>query len=169
MAILVTGGSGYISSVTVEMLRAQREQVVITRRFIPRPCSDRTRRRAILHQGKVGDRTLVRHILATHYIDAFIHFAALTYLGESVNEPLHYYENNANQSLALLQELVTGGVRQIVFSSTAATYGEPQYTPLDEAHPQHPENPYGWGKLLGPRAVGFRKRLWPALCRPALF
>ena len=62
-------------------------------------------------------------------------------MGESVDDPLHYDENNANQSRALLQELVTGGVRQIVFSSTAATYGEPQYTPLDEAHPQHPENP----------------------------
>ena len=106
-----------------------------------------------LHQGKVGDRTLVHHILATHDIDACIHFAALTYVGESVDDPLHYYENNANQSLALLQELVTGGVRQIVFSSTAATYGEPQYTPLDEAHPQHPENPYGWGKLLVERAL----------------
>ena len=91
-----------------------------------------------LHQGKVGDRTLVRHILAPHDIDACIHFAALTYVGEPVDDPLHYYENNANQSRALLQELVTGSVRQIVFSSTAATYGEPQYTPLDEAHPQHP-------------------------------
>ena len=59
-------------------------------------------------------------------------------MGESVDDKLHYDENNANQSLALLQELATGGVRQIVFSSTAATYGEPQYTPLDEAHPQHP-------------------------------
>ena len=64
-------------------------------------------------------------------------------MGESVDDPLHYDENNANQSLALLQEFVTGGVRQIVFSSTAATYGEPQYTPLDEAHPQHLENLYG--------------------------
>ena len=152
MAILVTGGSGYIGSVTVEMLRAQGEQVVIL--------DDLFRGHAAtipddvpLHQGKVGDRTLVRHILATHDIDACIHFAALTYVGESVDDPLHYYENNANQSLALLQELVTGGVRQIVFSSTAATYGEPQYTPLDEAHPQHPENPYGWGKLLVERAL----------------
>ena len=74
-------------------------------------------------------------------------------MGESVDDTLHYYKNNANQSLALLQELVTGGVRQIVFSSTAATYGEPQYTPLDEAHPKHPEKPYGWGKLLVDRAL----------------
>jgi len=74
-------------------------------------------------------------------------------VGESVDDTLHYDENNANQSLALLQELVTGGVRQIVFSSTAATYGEPQYTPLDEAHHHTPKTPMARAKLLVDRAL----------------
>lgn len=159
MAILVTGGSGYIGSVAVEVLRAQGDQVVVL--------DDLLRGHAVtvpdgvpLHQGQVGDRALVRHLLKTHDIEACIHFAALTYVGESVDDPLRYYENNTNQSLALLQELVAGGVRQVVFSSTAATYGEPQYSPLDEAHPQQPENPYGWGKLLVERALAACERAY---------
>ena len=152
MAILVTGGSGYIGSVTVEMLKAQGEEVVILDDLF-RGHAATVPHDVTLHQGKVGDRMLVRHILESHHMDACMPCAALTYVGESVDDPLHYYENNTSQSLALLQELVGGGVRQIVFSSTAATYGEPQYTPLDEAHPQHPENPYGRGKLLVERAL----------------
>ncbi len=152
MAVLVTGGTGYIGSVAVEILRAGGEEVVVLDDLF------RGHREALplgvpLCQGQVGDRELVRQLLATYDIEACVHFAALTYVGESVEGPLRYYENNAAQSLALLDELVRAGVRRVVFSSTAATYGEPQYSPLDEEHPQKPENPYGWGKLLVERAL----------------
>jgi len=152
MAVLVTGGTGYIGSITVELLRAGGEQVVVLDDLF------RGHRAALstsvpLHEGKVGDRALVRQLLDRYEIEACVHFAALTYVGESVQDPLHYYENNAVQSLALLDELVRGEVKRVIFSSTAATYGEPQYSPLDEEHQQVPENPYGWGKLLVERAL----------------
>ena len=152
MAVLVTGGTGYIGSVAVEVLRAAGEDVVVLDDLF------RGHRAALpegvpLHQGRVGDRDLVRHLLASQPIEACVHFAALTYVGESVQDPLRYYENNTAQTLVLLDELVRAGVRNVVFSSTAATYGEPKYSPLDEAHPQRPENPYGWGKLLVERAL----------------
>jgi UDP-glucose 4-epimerase len=152
MAVLVTGGTGYIGSVAVEVLRAAGERVVVLDDLF------RGHRAALpegvpLHEGNVGDRPLLRHLLSSYDFDACIHFAALTYVGESVEDPLRYYENNTAQTLVLLDELVRAGVHQVVFSSTAATYGEPQYSPLDEAHPQRPENPYGWGKLLVERAL----------------
>ena len=152
MAVLVTGGTGYIGSVAVEVLQIAGERVVVLDDLF------RGHRAALpedvpLHEGNVGDRSLLRHLLSHYDFDACIHFAALTYVGESVEDPLRYYENNTAQTLVLLDELVRAGVRKVVFSSTAATYGEPQYSPLDEAHPQKPENPYGWGKLLVERAL----------------
>ncbi len=152
MAVLVTGGTGYIGSIAVEVLRAAGEDVVVLDDLF------RGHRAALpdgvpLHEGRVGDRDIVRYVLTSQPIEACVHFAALTYVGESVQDPLRYYENNTAQTLVLLDELVRAGVRKVVFSSTAATYGEPQYSPLDEVHPQRPENPYGWGKLLVERAL----------------
>ncbi len=77
-----------------------------------------------------------------------MHFSAFAYVGESVEKPAIYYHNNTMQTLRLLDELIACGVKHFVFSSTCATYGEPQYVPLDEQHPQNPANPYGWSKLF---------------------
>jgi UDP-glucose 4-epimerase len=152
MAILVTGGAGYIGSVTTEFLRARGEQVVVLDNL------SRGHRGAVapevpFYKGNVGDHELVTRIAGDHDIDACIHFAALAYVGESVSQPALYYENNLEQGIRLLGALVTAGIRRVVFSSTCATYGEPQRIPIDESHPQLPTNPYGWSKLFVERIM----------------
>src|SRR5262249_25511621 len=82
-----------------------------------------------------------------------MHFSAYAYVGESVTEPKKYFENNFAQTLSLLDVLLEAGVKKFVFSSTCATYGEPQYTPIDEKHPQSPTNPYGWSKFMVERTL----------------
>ena len=147
MAILVTGGAGYIGSAIVEKLVGSGASVVVLDDL-------RHGHRAAVsasvpfYQGRVGDQQLVQSICAEHEIESCVHFAALAYVGESVTHPELYFENNVEQGLALLDTLVAAGVRHFVFSSTCATYGEPKSIPLDEQHPQRPTNPYGWSKLI---------------------
>lgn len=147
MSILVTGGAGYIGSVTTELLRARGEQVVVIDN-LSRGFRDAVAPEVPFYQGDIGNRELVSRVIKEHDIKACIHFAALAYVGESVNEPSLYYENNVEQGIRLLGALVQANVRQIVFSSTCATYGEPQRIPIDEQHQQAPTNPYGWSKLF---------------------
>ena len=152
MAILVTGGAGFIGSVTVDRLREKGEEVVVL---------DDLRRghRSALHedvpfyQGRVGDRGLVADILLEHRIDACIHFAALAYVDESVLEPATYFENNVVQGIALMEALQRADVRRVVFSSTCATYGQPDQVPITETCRQWPTNPYGWSKLTMERVL----------------
>jgi UDP-glucose 4-epimerase len=150
--ILVTGGAGYIGSVTVELLRARGEEVVILDDI------KRGHRGAVpadvpFYEGRIGDAELVARIAAEHELESCIHFAALAYVGESVNEPARYFDNNVTQATALLDALLAAGVRRLVFSSTCATYGEPQKVPISEDHPQQPTNPYGWSKLFCERIM----------------
>jgi UDP-glucose 4-epimerase len=152
MAILVTGGAGYIGSVTAELLRARGERVVVLDDLF------RGHREAVpegepFYEGKIGDRELLARITREHDLDACIHFAALAYVGESVQDPARYFINNVEQGVALLDALLLAGVRHIVFSSTCATYGEPQEVPISEEHPQQPTNPYGWSKLFMERIM----------------
>jgi UDP-glucose 4-epimerase len=147
MTILITGGAGYIGSVTTELLRARGEQVVVLDN-LSRGYRDAVAPEIPFYEGNVGDRELVAGIVREHKIDACVHFAAFAYVGESVSQPTLYYENNVAQGINLLGALVTAGVRKFVFSSTCATYGEPQQIPIDESHPQLPANPYGWSKLF---------------------
>ena len=147
MSILITGGAGYIGSVTTELLRARGEQVVVVDN-LSRGHRDAVASEVPFYEGNVGDRELVTQVIRDHGIDACIHFAAFAYVGESVHDPTLYYENNVEQGIRLLGMLVANGVRRIVFSSTCATYGEPQRIPIDEEHPQLPANPYGWSKLF---------------------
>src|SRR5947209_13562109 len=152
MAVLVTGGAGYIGSVTVELLQAQGEAVVILDN-LSRGHRQAVPAEAVFYEGSLGDRALVKQITQTHDIDACVHFAAFAYVGESVEHPARYYENNVEQGIDLLGALTEAGVRQFIFSSTCATYGEPQYMPLDEKHPQYPVNPYGWSKFFIERVL----------------
>jgi UDP-glucose 4-epimerase len=147
MAILVTGGAGYIGSATVEFLQSRGEQVVVLDDLARghRAAVDKT---VPFYHGNVGDRALVAHIAAAHQIESCIHFAALAYVGESVSDPTMYYENNVANGIALIGALLQAGVRRFVFSSTCATYGEPQIVPIPETCPQWPKNPYGWSKLF---------------------
>ncbi|HJZ66679.1 MAG TPA: UDP-glucose 4-epimerase GalE [Blastocatellia bacterium] len=150
--ILVTGGAGYIGSVTAELLLESGEQVVVldnlSRGYRAAVPAD-----ALFYQGDIGDRELVARIAREHELDACIHFAAFAYVGESVAEPARYFENNAQQGIELLGALLGAGVKRVVFSSTCATYGEPREIPIPESHPQQPTNPYGWSKLLMERIL----------------
>ena len=152
MAILITGGAGYIGSVTVERLRAKGEHVVVLDDLV-RGHRGAVDRDVPLYHGKVGDRELVSRIAAEHKIEACVHFAALTYVGESVADPAKYFENNVEQGVAMMGALIAGGVRRVVLSSTAATYGEPKQIPIPESSPQWPVNPYGWSKLFMERLL----------------
>jgi len=159
MAILVTGGAGYIGSVTVELLRAKGEAVVVLDDLF------RGHREALaldlpFYQGKVGDRGLIARIAKEHRIDECVHFAALAYVGESVENPALYFENNVEQGVAFISALERAGVRRFVFSSTCATYGEPKRIPITEQEPQWPANPYGWSKLLIERLLASYDRAY---------
>src|ERR1700735_163978 len=152
MTILVTGGAGYIGSVTIERLRANREDVVVLddlaygHREAVDPGVD-------FYHGKVGDSPLLERIAKEHQLEPCIHFAALTAVGESVTEPAKYFENNVAQGIALMGSLIRAGVRIVVFSSTCATYGEPKEIPISERCPQWPKNPYGWSKFCMERLL----------------
>jgi UDP-glucose-4-epimerase GalE len=99
-------------------------------------------------EADLADAARVRRTLEEHRVSAVIHFAAYTYVGESVTNPRKYFHNNVVNTLNLLDAMVDAGVRDIVFSSTCATYGEPVRVPIDEQHPQNPVNPYGESKLV---------------------
>jgi UDP-glucose 4-epimerase len=147
MAILVTGGAGYIGSVVAEDLRSNGGEVIVLDNL------SRGHQAAILpgikfYDGDIGDQHLVGRICAENRLAAAMHFSAFAFVGESVEQPNIYYQNNAFQTMHFLDELLRNGVNKFVFSSTCATYGEPQYVPIDEQHPQHPANPYGWSKLF---------------------
>lgn len=146
MAILVTGGAGYIGSVTVELLRAEGEDVVVLDDLA------RGHRQAIpadvpFYEGRVGDRALLTRIAREHELESCVHFAALAYVGESVRSPAKYFENNVEQGIAFVGSLLQAGVRSVVFSSTCATYGESDQPTISERTAQWPVNPYGWSKL----------------------
>ena len=152
MAILVTGGAGYIGSATVNGLRSKGEAVVVLDNLVygHRRAVDET---VPFYEGDIGDGTLMQKILREHEIEACMHFSAFAFVGESVEKPQIYYENNFVQTLKLLDVLLKNNVKRFIFSSTCATYGEPQYVPIDEKHPQFPTNPYGWSKFMVERAL----------------
>jgi UDP-glucose 4-epimerase len=152
MSILITGGAGYIGSVAVEDLCSKGESPVVIDNL------SRGHRAAVgtavpFYEGNIGDTSLVTRIVDEHEVEAVMHFSAFAYVGESVRDPGKYFENNVAETLRLLTALADSGVRRFVFSSTCATYGEPEYTPIDESHPQKPTNPYGWSKLFVERML----------------
>lgn len=143
--VLVVGGAGYIGSHMVKMLGRQ-------------GCSVTTlddlssgHRDAVLCgdfvQGDMGDRAVLDAVLSQGF-DAVMHFASFILVGESVQQPAMYYQNNVVNTLTLLDAMRAHGVNRFIFSSTAATFGEPQYSPIDERHPQQPINPYGRTKQM---------------------
>jgi UDP-glucose 4-epimerase len=152
MAILVTGGAGYIGSVAVEDLQKKGEEVIVLDNLVY------GHRQAVaenipFYNGEIGDQELVEKILSEHNIEACMHFSAFAYVGESVEKPEKYYENNFIQTVNLLNVLIKNNTKKFIFSSTCATYGEPQYVPIDENHPQNPVNPYGWSKFMVERVL----------------
>ncbi|MBB6188311.1 UDP-glucose 4-epimerase GalE [Rhodanobacter sp. MP7CTX1] len=145
-AILVTGGAGYIGSHVVQQLSTRGERVVVIDNLVS-GFRDAVRG-AELVVGNVGDRALVAQILAEHRVGAVLHFAAHTVVPESVRDPLKYYGNNTCNTRNLLACCADAGVRQFLFSSTAAVYGMPASGVADEDTPTQPINPYGMSKLM---------------------
>jgi UDP-glucose 4-epimerase len=146
--VLVTGGAGYIGSHTVKLLLAKGHKVfVLDTLELGHPTIFRILPEAKLITGDVGNYDLVLSTLKSNDISAVIHFAAYASVPESVGDPPKYYVNNINYGINLLNAVKDAGVKHVIFSSSAATFGEPVYTPIDEQHPQKPTNPYGQTKL----------------------
>lgn len=146
MAILVLGGAGYIGSHTVyELIDAGREVVIADN--LETGHIEAVHPQAKFYQGDIRDRAFVDSVLEAEQIDGVIHFAANSLVGESMTDPLKYYDNNMNGTKVLLQSMVAHGVDKIVFSSTAATYGEPERVPILETDRTEPTNCYGETKL----------------------
>jgi UDP-glucose 4-epimerase len=146
MAILVTGGAGYIGSVTVERLTTKGESVVVLDDL------SHGHRESVdadmpFYQGSAGDGALVARIVRKHEIESCVHFAAFASVAESVENPFLYFENNVQQGISLVNTLVEANVCRFIFSSSCTVYGEPEKTPIGEGFPQWPKNPYGWTKF----------------------
>jgi UDP-glucose-4-epimerase GalE len=151
VSILIVGGAGYIGSQTAKVAaRAGLEPVVLDNLVYGHRWAARW---GPLIEGEIGDRAVLDRVFREHAVTAVIHFAAYTYVGESVQDPRKYFRNNVTGTLALLDAMVDHGIRDIVFSSTAATYGEPINVPITEDHPQKPINPYGESKLAVERIL----------------
>lgn len=151
MKVLITGGAGYIGShcnryfvekgietVVLDDLSDGHEEAVVVGKFV---------------KGDFGDKELVSKLMEEEHFEAIVHFAAFADVADSVARPARYYDNNVTKMLALLDEAVKHGIKYVVFSSSAATFGEPQYIPIDEKHPQNPINPYGMTKLIGEKIL----------------
>lgn len=157
MKILVTGGAGYIGGTVANLLLAQGHSVVVYDNLChAKP--DQIPRAAEFVPGDVGDRGGLETLLATG-IDAVMHFAALIEAGESMAKPELYFRNNSASTLSLLEAMLTTGVRRLVFSSTAAVYGEPQVTPIAEDAALRPTNAYGESKLLVEKMLAWMYRV----------
>ncbi|MGK9164853.1 UDP-glucose 4-epimerase GalE [Inquilinus limosus] len=145
-SVLVTGGAGYIGSHACKALAAAG--------FVPVTVDNLSRGHrgfvqwGPLEEADIGDGAALDRIMARHKPVAILHFAALTYVGESVSEPALYYRNNVSGSLSLLEAARRHGIGTVVFSSTCATYGPPERIPIAEDTPQHPIHPYGASKLM---------------------
>lgn len=146
LQVLVVGGAGYIGSHMVKQLALAGCKVTTMDNLVG------GYRDAVLHgnfvKGDLADKALLAQLFAQEKFDAVMHFASFIQVGESVQKPAMYYENNVTNTLNLLDAMNVAGVKHFIFSSTAATFGEPRYSPIDEQHPQVPINPYGRSKLI---------------------
>ena len=160
LPVLVTGGAGFIGSHAVLALLADGWPVVViddlsngSRDIVPRD--------AAFVEGSVADRGLVDRVLRDERIGAILHFAGSIVVPESLEKPLDYYANNTLASHALISAALAAGVRHIVFSSTAAVYGEPERVPIEEGDATRPINPYGWSKLMTERMLADSAAAYP--------
>jgi len=149
--ILVTGGAGYVGSHCCKAFAQAGWKVVVFDNLF-RGWRDMVKWGPLI-EGDILDRSALDAAFAEVKPDVVAHFAALTYVGESVEDPGFYYRNNSFGAFNLLEAMRSAGVNKLIFSSTAATYGVPHETPMPEDHPQLPINPYGWSKLFVERMM----------------
>ncbi|MDI6774277.1 MAG: UDP-glucose 4-epimerase GalE [Verrucomicrobiota bacterium] len=158
MKALVTGGAGYIGSVTTELLLDSGHDVIVFDN-LERGHRAAVDRRARFVKGDLRDRKKIAAVMAREKPDAVMHFAAYALVGESMDKPETYFGNNLVGGVNLAEAMLAAGVGKIVFSSTCATYGQPQRTPITEDEPQRPINPYGESKLLLEKALDWYRRI----------
>ncbi len=149
--VLITGGAGYIGSHAARIMKRAGYGVVVYDNF------SRGHREAVkgltVTEGDIADTGLLRKVLESHRVDAVMHFAAYSQVGESVKEPALYYQNNVGGGLRLLEAMLSAGIKYFIFSSSAAVYGEPQKVPIPEDHPLIPASPYGETKAVIEKAL----------------
>jgi UDP-glucose 4-epimerase len=151
MNVLITGGAGYIGSHCAKFFHQQGVNTIVLDNLLF------GHREAVKYgkfiEGDFGDKQLVNKIFQLEKIDAIIHFAALADVADSVKNPNKYYDTNVSRMITLLDAMVENHVQYFVFSSSASTFGEPKYVPIDEQHIQDPINPYGETKLIGEKLL----------------
>lgn len=145
--VLVTGGCGYIGSHVCRQLAERGIKTVVVDN-LSTGFSDALIHGETLYEMDLADRDGIGEVMARHSVDTVLHFAASLAVGESVSDPIKYYRNNTVNTLGLIQAAVKHQVKAFVFSSTAATYGQPRRVPVSELDPTAPESPYGWSKLM---------------------
>ena len=148
---MLIGGAGYIGSHMTKMLVRSGYEVVVVDNLSTGFA--RAVKYGKLLEGDLADIEFLENIFQAHQFEAVMHFAACSLVGESIQTPAKYYRNNVSNTLNLLDVMVRHYVKNFIFSSTAATFGEPKYVPIDEAHPQKPINPYGASKLMVERIL----------------
>ncbi|MEH0688236.1 UDP-glucose 4-epimerase GalE [Vibrio cholerae] len=154
MNVLVTGGMGYIGSHTcLQMIAAGMTPVIVdnlynSKRSVLERIEKVSGQTPTFIEGDIRDKALMKQVLVEHNIDAVIHFAGLKAVGESVEKPLEYYDNNVNGTLVLVDAMREAGVKTLVFSSSATVYGDPASVPITEDFPTSATNPYGRSKLM---------------------
>ena len=159
MNVLLTGGAGFVGSVCSEELLAVGHTVVVVDNLStghPEALSPR----ASFIEGDFGNVELIQNLVRKHHIDAVMHFAGETLVEKSMTDPSVYFQNNVRKGLDLLDAMLECGLRKIVFSSTAAVYGEPVTTPITESHPKKPINAYGESKLIFERLLEWYQRAY---------
>jgi UDP-glucose 4-epimerase len=156
--LLVTGGAGYIGGTVARLLIESGHRITVydnlshsVRASVPEG--------AAFVQGELDDHDLLLKTLRTHEVEAVLHFAALIEAGDSMKKPGLYFRNNSASALALFEAMLEAGVKRLVFSSTAAVYGEPESTPIVEDAPLRPSNPYGESKLMVERMLLWMHRI----------
>ncbi len=163
--ILVIGGAGYIGSHTVRMLAGSGQKVVVLDSLVYGHVEALEVSEGVeFVRGDMADAAVVEEVFTRFSIEAVFHFAAYCYVGESVTEPIKYYENNVAAPLVVLDAMRRHGVKKFILSSTCATYGDPEYVPIDEEHRQHPVNPYGWSKYMLERILKDCGVAWGLRC-----
>ena len=156
--VLVTGGAGYIGGVVTSQLLGQGYEVVVLD-DLSNSCKASVAAKAKFVEGNIADRGLLDQILRENKIDAVMHFAAFIEAGESMKYPEKYFRNNTVNAITLLEAVIARGVRRFVFSSTAALYGTPERTPIEETDRLQPTNTYGESKLLVERILDWMNRI----------
>jgi len=151
--ILITGGAGYIGSHVVKELLSQGHQPIVYDNL--QTGHLKTIKKTLFIQGDLADREKLRQTFQSYSIDSVMHFAASSLVGESVKDPLKYFNNNVRNSIQLIEVMKEFNVKKIVFSSSAAVYGEPEKIPITEEHPCIPTNPYGETKWIFERVLQF--------------